>query len=264
LALADSLSHHDHTAIRSGPSGRSACEPLSMASPIKHRISMKLALFLVALLLTGCAAPKHYSYDHPDAATILLSQTSDFSMSKVVLWGMQLEQVEPKRDEKLGEFTAAVSTRIYRRTSPEKQFIILSDEEYGTPIETFKMPPGKYRISSMTIQRVHGTGMDAMSLLAMARENRPRGPFSSKTLRTFPEIVVDLKLGSVNYIGSFRAYLDNCNNLMNLCGDYRIEIRDALSRDAGLLKIPMQKDKKIVNQTLKIDRRVSPYFYSVD
>ena len=225
---------------------------------------MKFALFVVALLLAGCAAPKRYSYDHPDAATILLSQTSDFSMSNGVLWGMQMEQVEPKRDEKLGEFTAAVSTRIYRHSPPEKQFLIINDEEYGTPVETFKMPPGKYRISSMTIQRVHGTGMAAWSLLAMVNENRPRGPFSSKELRTFPEIVVDLKPGSVNYIGSFRAYLDNCRSLLNLCSEYRIEIRDALARDAALLKIPMQTDKKIVNQTIKIDRRISPYFYSVD
>lgn len=226
---------------------------------------MKIAFFILCLLLTGCSTPKRfYTYDQPDAATIVLSQTSDFSMSKVVLWGMQMDQVEPKRDEKLGQFTYAVSSRIYRNRPVEKQFMINEHEEYGMPYESFKMPPGKYAISSMTIQRLNGTGPEAMSLMAMVDEARPRGYFSSKDLRTFPTIVVDLKPGSVNYIGNFRAYLDNCNNIFVLCGEYRIEVRDRLARDIELLKIDPQENRKIVNQTIKIDRQRSPYFYSVD
>lgn len=226
---------------------------------------MKIALIILSLLLTGCAAPKRfYTYDQPDAATIILSQTSDISMSKLVLWGMQMDQVEPKRDEKLGQFTYAVSSRIQKNRPAEKPFLIQDSDEYGMPYQTFKMPPGKYTISSMTIQRRNGTGLEAMSETALVDDARPRGYFSPKDLRTFPTIVVDLKPGSINYIGNFRAYLDNCNNLLNSCGEFRIEVRDRFSRDIDLLKIDAQEKKRIINQTITMDRKNSPYFYSAD
>ncbi|WP_436147582.1 hypothetical protein [Acidovorax sp. LjRoot194] len=233
---------------------------------IFHQINtMKIALLILSLLLTGCAAPKRfYIYDQPDAATIVLSQTSDFSMSKVVLWGMQMDQVEPNRDEKLGPFAFPVSTRIYRHSSAEKQFIIYDTNEYGIVHQSFKMPPGKYKISAINVQRVSGTGPEAMSLTAMVDAGRPKGLFSSQDLRTFPKIFVDLKPGSVNYIGNFRAHLDNCNNILTLCGEYRIEVRDRFARDIDLLKIESQDTKTIVNETIMIDRKSSPYFYRAD
>lgn len=94
---------------------------------------MKLILIGLTLLLAGCAAPKPHVYDQPDAATIILSMTSDFSMSKVVLWGIQLEPVESKNFEELGPFAFFVSSRIYRRSPVEKQFLIRGEDEYGMP-----------------------------------------------------------------------------------------------------------------------------------
>ncbi|MFC7411166.1 MULTISPECIES: hypothetical protein [Hydrogenophaga] len=225
---------------------------------------MKILVIFLGFLLVGCAAPKRYVYDHPDAATILLSQTSDISMSRFVLWGLQMAPVDPVGNNKMGQFAFAVPTRIYRNRDVSLQFSIYGSEEYGRSFLSVKMPPGKYKISSINVQQRDGTGIDALATPAMVDVGREKDFFVSKKTLTFPTTVVDLRPGSVNYLGSFRAYFDSCEVLALVCNGYRIEIRDKLLRDAILVNIDLPDIGKIVNQSIKLDRRKSPHFYSVD
>lgn len=131
--------------------------------------------------------------------------------------------------------------------------------------EYSKLPPGKYRITVINVQRNLGTGVSAMSttVMSVAKDDRKKGLFESAPAKVLPDIVINLKPGSVNYIGSFRAYLDNCEGPTVFCSGYRVEIREALTRDASLLGVAGREDRVILSP-IKVDRRSSPHFYSVD
>lgn len=234
---------------------------------------------LLSLLLTACALPEPYSHEQADAATVYFSQTSDISMSKVSAWSLQLTAMDPQADARLRVIGFPVSSRINGYRPAHLQFEVLNADEYGKVVESFKLPPGQYRISAINLQRTPTTSAAAAPgvyipvpgaflpvLYDESLNNRSDGsrPFGFKAEKAFEPIIFEVQPGKAHYLGNLRAYLEDCANaFFSSCDKVRIEIRDRFDRDTGLLKTKAPKLTQFENRTLQIDRKASPRIYSV-
>lgn len=241
---------------------------------------LKLAAILISLTIAGCASlPPPYSYPGDDAAVIYMSLTNGEKMSTYSNWGLQITPEDPALRSRLSSIGVSTSSRIYDWSPASKQFEIVESDEYGNTTLLFKLPPGKYKITSINTRsslNTDGTSLASSMFITKIVDPKWANQLSSmakpaglKDAQKTEPIVIEAVPG-MNYIGSFRAISSACSNLAREkpCRPFSVEIRDKFYRDTKIVKSKLKSETMqtppYLNRTLKIERSTNPTVYSAE
>lgn len=241
---------------------------------------LKLAAILISWTIAGCASlPPPYSYPGDDAAVIYMSLTNGEEMSTYSDWGLQITPEDPTLRSRLSSIGVSTSSRIYGWSPASTQFEVLESDEYGNTIHLFKLPPGKYKITSINSRSsLNADGVSLVNSMFITKIVDPKWanqlsgmakPAGLKDAQKTEPIFIEAVPG-MNYIGSFRAISTACSSLAREkpCRPFSVEIRDKFHRDTKIVKSKL-KDETMqtlpyLNRTLKMERSTNPTVYSAE